>query len=170
MSKRRKINFKFFSRFSPDFIHFSLKHNGCKKKPSVSNSRKIACWFFSKVHNFFKTWWKSNIFSRGYSTFLELLWNKMSWWSYLISAPQIKKTKKKNPSVSTVQMTLKTLLLGRKKHLMKFQKFQIISITRQVVVKRFLRRTNITNSKVFKVIWTVLRDGVFFGLFDLRCR
>ena len=26
------------------------------------------------------------------------------------------------------------------------------------------------NSKVFKVIWTVLRDGFFFGLFDLRCR
>ena len=107
--KDEKENFKKYSRFSPDFTHFSLKHNGYKKKTSLSNSRKIACWFFSKVHNFLKMWWKSNIFSRGHSTSLELLWNKKSWWSYLTSAPQIKKTKKKT-SLSTVQMTLKTLL------------------------------------------------------------
>ena len=110
LSKRRKRKLKKF-RFSPDFTHFSLKHNGYKKKTSLSNSRKIACWFFSKVHNFLKMWWKSNIFSRGHSTSLELLWNKKSWWSYLTSAPQIQKTKK-NLSLSTVQMTLKTLLLG----------------------------------------------------------
>ena len=107
--KDKKERKNYFSRFSPDFTHFSLKHSGWKKNLSLSNLAKIACQFFSQTHIFFKTSGIFKIFFRECNLPFGLLPNQISSSHHIISTPQIKYTKK-NPTLSSVNMTLKTLL------------------------------------------------------------
>ena len=107
--KDEKERKKYFFRFSPDFTHFSLNYSGWEKKTSLSNLAKIAYQFFSQTHIFFKTSGIFKIFFRECNLPYGLLPNQISSSHHIISTPQIKYTKKKT-SLSSVNVTLKTLL------------------------------------------------------------
>ena len=110
--KDEKENLKKYFRFSPDFTHFSLKHNGCRKKTHLlAIHEKSLVDFFQKSTTFSKCDENQIFFREGIAHPLNFFGIKSH--DDPTSHRHLRsKRPKKNPSLSTVQMTLKTLLLA----------------------------------------------------------